>query len=580
MGQSRTQRSMQANESVCTTPGRAFSADVSRRLGDVHQMLDRLDTHIDTLSSTSTLNMQRMDRKLDALSVRLQPLAVFGSEFIEGGLQSEGSKDRAQHGACAGLWRGGSGSLPTVVDSEDSTRLPRLTGERLALDPPVWDSYQPEAPPEPTLPPDDGPLTFEYIDDLKLEGDDDDPLWNAQLAGLSPKLSGHTSGSKARDTTTAITRSSFKSLDDLKLKAEANTTFLGRLWHFLDDADSGKAAMVYASAMPYIIVTSVLLAILQTGTPPVFEGLSATLLNVMFESVFLGELLLRGISCPSKKAFLQDYNNTIDVMVVVPLFIRMCVGFRPMEGSSCGDLCTVLMCVTPLLRALKTLRRFEKLPLLIEAFEKASEGLPVCIFVQFVLVLFFGPLLYLVEPRENIETIGQSMWLTIVTMTTVGYGDITPCTTIGSLIVSFLVILSVLYMAIPIGIVGFAFSEVWQERDFILLRHRTKAKFAVWGYQPHDVPALFSLFAEDGSGELDLSEFKTMLTEMRIGLKENKIVRLFEALDEDDGGSVDDREFVKQVFPDAYRMLYEREGLAKSPSEFGPGLTESNASTD
>merc|ERR1712151_1075963 len=133
-----------------------------------------------------------------------------------------------------------------------------------------------------------------------------------------------------------------------------------------------------------------------------------------------------------------------------------------------------------------------------------------------------------------------------VTMTTVGYGDITPCTITGSLIVSVLVVLSVLYMAMPVGIVGYAFTEVWQERDFILLRHRIKAKFAAWGYQPHDVPVLFSLFAEDGSGELDLSEFKAMLTEMRIGLKEHKIVRLFEALDEDRGGSIDDREFVKK----------------------------------
>lgn len=458
--------------------------------------------------------------------------------------------------------------LPTIWASGESTPLP--AGYRLALGTPGRDttgkSSPTKPPPEPVAPSEDAFVPYDTSFECGAVA-----MPETQMPGLPEMSISHpcrrrTPTSWSVKKKHAASMSSFSSMADLQVKAAARAGGLGACWSFLDDPDSSVAAMVFAAAMPYIILSSVILALMQTATPPVFAGSHATILNVCFESIFLAELVLRCVSCPSKKALLHDYNNLIDFIVLVPLFIRMVLGSTPTEGTTCGDLCMVLMCVTPLLRALKTLRRFETLPLLVEAFLRASEGLPACIFVLFLIVLFFGPLLYIIEPRDNIQSVGQAMWLTIVTMTTVGYGDVTPITITGSLLVSVLVILSVLYMAMPVGIVGHAFAEVWSDRDFILLSYRTKAKFASWGYAPHDVPALFSIFAEDGSGELQLSEFKAMLTEMRIGLKDTKIIDLFEALDEDGGGSIDDREFVKRVFPDAFQALYERKGFLAKPS--------------
>merc|ERR1740117_1623223 len=104
-----------------------------------------------------------------------------------------------------------------------------------------------------------------------------------------------------------------------------------------------------------------------------------------------------------------------------------------------------------------------------------------------VILLFFSSLLFIIEPRGNLESMPSAMWLTIVTMSTVGYGDATPSTTAGHLVTGLLIVLSALYMAIPLGIVGNAFNKVWEDRDQLLLVQR--------GYKAKDMPTFFAVYA-------------------------------------------------------------------------------------
>merc|ERR1719401_2026483 len=98
----------------------------------------------------------------------------------------------------------------------------------------------------------------------------------------------------------------------------------------------------------------------------------------------------------------------------------------------------------------------------------------------------------------------QAAWLTFVSMTTVGYGDVVAQTPAGKLATSLLVLFSALYMSIPLGIIGNAFSEVWSDRDRILLTLRTRNRLLQWGYTARDIPKLFELFDADQNGELDI----------------------------------------------------------------------------
>merc|ERR1712061_875161 len=117
-------------------------------------------------------------------------------------------------------------------------------------------------------------------------------------------------------------------------------------------------------------------------------------------------------------------------------------------------------------------------------------------------------------------------------------------------------VISLMYMAIPLGIIGEAFSQIWKDRDRILLMHRTRAKLVTSGFGPQDIPVLFSLFDSNNDGELDVTDFKRMISQMKIGLSDDRVVALFESFDADGSGQVDDQEFVKLLFPADYHTMY------------------------
>merc|ERR1711979_184839 len=138
---------------------------------------------------------------------------------------------------------------------------------------------------------------------------------------------------------------------------------------------------------------------------------------------------------------------------------------------------------------------------------------------------------------------------------TVGYGDKVPKEPLGSFITVILIVSSVMYMAMPLGIIGAAFTKIWKERDCILLVQRTRKQMDQWGYGPFDMPMLFDSFDSDKDGELDLKDFQNMIETMHIGLSTERAIELFETFDADGGGSIDALEFVRWVFHAALKKF-------------------------
>lgn len=340
---------------------------------------------------------------------------------------------------------------------------------------------------------------------------------------------------------------------------------LSRIYMFMEDAESSRMAHWYSVLMPIFTVATVLITLLQTHRPSVLNFVVAAVLETLFDLIFTTEFLLRFMTCPSYRAFFRCGYNLIDLACVAPLFLRAAIGFRisSMEETVASS---ILLCIVPLVRLLKTLRRFQEIQLLWSAFKNALEALPVLMYVALTMNLMFSALIFLIEPRWNVPTFGSAMWLTIVTMMTIGYGDITPKSDVGSIVVSVLIVCSVLYMAMPLGIVGQMFSQVWEQRDRILLMKRTRAALIQWGYQAHDIPMLFDLFDTDGDGYLTLQEFQQMIEFLDIGMSRSRVGRLFDTFDVDGGGTVSDAEFVRGLFPSEYHELFAPVGH-KEPSE-------------
>jgi len=339
------------------------------------------------------------------------------------------------------------------------------------------------------------------------------------------------------------------------------TKLMEKVFTFLDDPQSGFGASAYAKVIPLLVMATVSITWMQTLDPPTVSGLKAGIIESVFDLVFLVDISLRYWSCPDRTAFfLVAYNNIDLAVALIPLIIRASLGFNisqdwAVDGISVAEFLLIGGPIT-VLRLLKTTRYLEKLTLIFSAFRLASEALPVLLFMMSILALLFSSLIYIVEPRDNIDTLPRAMWLTIVTMTTVGYGDYYPVTGLGTIIVTCLIACSVTYMAILPGILGNAFTEVWEDRDRLLLIRRTRDRLIQEGYKPRDLPEIFRLFDRDQNGDLDLNEFRSMIMEMGIGLSEERIIRLFHSFDADGSGAIDDKEFVRELFPGQFRAIY------------------------
>merc|ERR1719464_1662999 len=244
--------------------------------------------------------------------------------------------------------------------------------------------------------------------------------------------------------------------------------------------------------------------------------------------------------------FMNPY-NIIDTASVLPVVLRLALQFWVVDEARAARY-VILLGYAPVLRLLKLLRNFKTYHLIMEAFVLSLEALPVLLYIYLLLLLLFSALLFSFERRDNVPTLGESIWLTGVSMTTLGYGDKTPKTTLGRGVIVVLVVTSALYMAIPIGILGQCFSEVWRDRDRLELVRRVRNRFIEHGYTPEACLNIFATFDTDKSGNLTLDEFRKMTEQLKLNLKEERVIKLFEHMGTE-GKEVGEREFVRFVFP-------------------------------
>jgi len=350
-------------------------------------------------------------------------------------------------------------------------------------------------------------------------------------------------------------------------KANSQNRYAAMAWKFLEDPESSWFASRYARLAPIFILLAVCVSLLQLLGENLLSNATITAVEAGIDALFALEIMIRFCVSPNHWTFFANAYNLIDIVAALPLGLHlgMALDVAPRNDSSLVD--ARLLGFVPVLRLLRTLRRFSEFHLLLEAFRLALEALPVLLFFYCALLLFFGALIHAIEPLDNVPSLSQALWLTMVSMTTVGYGDVAPVSAEGKFAVASLVVASALYMAVPLGIIGNCFSEVWQNRERILLLHVLRTRFEQWGYGPHDIPLMFEHFDSDQDGALSFIEFKELVLCLNIGLSEGRIAELFNKFDEDGGGTVDAAEFVKALFPSTYHDMYDKDGELRVESD-------------
>ncbi|MFC3458734.1 MULTISPECIES: ion transporter [Massilia] len=167
-----------------------------------------------------------------------------------------------------------------------------------------------------------------------------------------------------------------------------------------------------------------------------------------FTLLFTVEYIARLICVQRPARYATSFYGLVDLVSVLPTYISLLV-----PGS--GALLDIRV-----LRLLRVFRIF-KLTLYLEEYTRLGEALAasrrkIMVFLSVVLmaIVILGTLLYVVEgPESGFTSIPTAMYWATVTMTTVGYGDITPHTPLGKLIASFMMLLGWGILAVPTGIV-------------------------------------------------------------------------------------------------------------------------------
>lgn len=221
---------------------------------------------------------------------------------------------------------------------------------------------------------------------------------------------------------------------------------------FESDTAAGKA---FDIALLWAIVLSVIVVLLESV--PVLRlryGEALRAAEWIFTGLFTLEYVLRLIAVREPLRYARSFFGVVDLMAIVPTYVSILVP---------GAHSLLVVRVLRLLRVFRVLKLggfLGQAELLMSALRASRQKITVFLGAVLTIVVITGAIMYLIEGEANgFDSIPRGMYWAIVTLTTVGFGDITPKTVPGQFVASILMILGYGVIAVPTGIVSVELAE-------------------------------------------------------------------------------------------------------------------------
>ncbi len=265
-----------------------------------------------------------------------------------------------------------------------------------------------------------------------------------------------------------------------------------QVWILMDNPNSSRAAQLIASVVMLAIILSCVAMVVQTLPEYVTSRSPAwSILEYTCVSIFCVELGLRFWSCPSKVAFLQKPLNIVDILAVSPVFIELIMSSSSFAGG--GAFMRVIRLVR-IFRVFKITRYLPWVRVFSNALVLSSQPLFMLLMLIMIAMVLFSSAIYYAERGDwdelqgkwvsvnlagepevsKYQSIPQSFWWCLVTMTTVGYGDVFPVTNTGRFIAALASMMGILVLAIPVSIIstnfGSEFGKLVRQKEQIKAR--------------------------------------------------------------------------------------------------------------
>ncbi|KAM9843461.1 potassium voltage-gated channel subfamily A member 1 [Aulostomus maculatus] len=265
-----------------------------------------------------------------------------------------------------------------------------------------------------------------------------------------------------------------------------------RLWMLFEYPESSSGARIIAIVSVMVIVVSILIFCLETLPefrhekelreqfttiphptienetiliPPGFTHFQDPFFIVETICIcwFSFELIVRFTCAPSKMHFFKDVMNTIDFFAIIPYFVTLGTELAKDKGTQ-PSVSLALIRVIRLVRVFrifKLSRHSKGLQILGQTLKASLRELALLIFFLFIGVILFSSAVYFAEvdsPDTSFTSIPEAFWWAVVSMTTVGYGDMYPETVGGKLVGSMCAIAGVLTISLPVPVIVSNFS--------------------------------------------------------------------------------------------------------------------------
>ena len=247
-----------------------------------------------------------------------------------------------------------------------------------------------------------------------------------------------------------IINSDLVHLNSMKqIKTNQLSPFQQKLHTIIFEADTraGKWFDIILLVAILLSVTTVMLESVESIR--VIYGNLFTIVEWAFTILFTIEYLARIIAIGKPKKYIFSFYGIIDLISIIPTFLGLFI-----LGSHTLSIIRSIRLLR-VFRILKLAQFIKEADILMKALRASRAKIIVFLFAVLSLTFILGTLMYLIETPENgFTSIPRSIYWAIVTLTTVGYGDIAPQTIIGQALASLIMIIGYAIIAVPTGIVG------------------------------------------------------------------------------------------------------------------------------
>lgn len=231
--------------------------------------------------------------------------------------------------------------------------------------------------------------------------------------------------------------------------------FKNRLYEVIFESDT-RAGRIFDEILLVTILLSVIVVMLESISGiRLSYGSYLRAIEWGLTIIFTIEYLLRVYVSPRKRVYIFSFYGVIDLLAIIPTYLLLLL-----PGTQYLVIIRIIRLMR-IFRIMKLVRYTRALRFMLLSLRASRFKIGIFMLLLLLIVTIMGSIMYLIEGGQNgFDSIPRSIYWAIITLTTVGYGDIVPQTVAGQALASFIMMLGYSIIAVPTGIISIEMSRI------------------------------------------------------------------------------------------------------------------------